>query len=197
MAKLNILLSELVSTSLIEWLRRAGDYAPSVAQRESPIIDHQIGPTVAVGGVILACLARVTVIQHNGLYLTDLLTVRSTLPIPGDVLPFAPGAAEDGTEIGRFERDIRCPEHKFILTCAGTIMSIYFGLVAGDLGKFGQPLRVRRCLPLGASPVAAEAEAGKMIVCPECRGLVWPTEGHASPVFHADNSRLVYQSFLD
>lgn len=193
MSNLKVLPSELVIECLVNWMSRAGEYAPSVGARPEPIREHQIGPTVAVGGIILGCLCPVTVMQENGMYMTDLLIVRSTLPTPEDVLPIMPGTDPHGTEIVRLERDIRSPEHQFILGCAGAMMSVYFGIVAGDLGKFGQPLTVRRCLPLAGGDAAGQP--GQMIVCPECQGYVFPGRGHETPVFRHDDCRLVYQSF--
>jgi hypothetical protein len=184
--------SELIMECLMTWQPGSGKWAPTLHRFPRPILDHQDGPAILIGGLLLAGMTKTTLLIDNQMYLVDTFIIHNVMSRPIGL------AAEDTqvepVEIMRLNRHPKEPEHKFVLTCASTLMSVYFGLVAGDLGRFGRDERVPACGTNGRAPTCADPGPNAMVSCPDCGGMLFPSiSDHPWPVYRYNDMRIIYR----
>lgn len=185
MAKINMHPMNVIADCLAMWLADSGQWTPTMHQYPRPIFDHQDGPTIMVGGIILAGMVNTTIVDGNQLFMVDTLIVRSTAADPAQL-------GMDGTEIVRLDHLPKEPGHIFILKCASTVMSVYYGMISGDLARFGRPQRGPACRAPGPWPGFPSPDT--MVSCPDCGGMLFPGQvDHPWPVYRYQDMRLIHR----
>lgn len=170
----------------------SGQWTPTLHRFPKPILDHQTGPTILLGGILLGAMTKTTSLDSymNEMYFTDTFIVRSVMARP--VYLSAEGTQVEGSEIIRIERHRKSPEDKYLLGCASSAMSIYYGLVCGDLARFGMPEKAPtecrdRIVPDNPRP-------NTMVSCQDCGGMLFPGMiDHPWPVYKHGDMRLIYR----
>jgi hypothetical protein len=192
MAAIPLHISELIMECLTTWLAGSGRWTPTLHRYPKPIQRHQTGPTILLGGMLLGAMTKTTCFDrdNNQMYFSDTFIVRSVMARP--VHLSAEGTQVDGSEIIRIERHRKSPEDKYLLECASSAMSIYYGLVCEDLARFGRPEKAPtvcrdRIVPDNPQP-------NVMVSCPDCGGMLFPgLIDHPWPVYRSGDMRLIHR----
>jgi hypothetical protein len=193
MPAIPIHLSELIEKCLNEWFDGSGKWTPTLHRLPKPILDNQYGPTLQIGGLLLAAMTKTTSVECNQMYLVDTFIVRCVLGQPVK-LAFE-GEHVEPVEFLRLERRPGIPEREYIFGCASTFMSVYFGLVAGDLARFGRDERVPECRRPDPMMFFSDPGPDAMVSCPQCGGMLFPGQiDHPWPVYRHNDMRLIYRA---
>jgi hypothetical protein len=181
--------SELIMECLTAWFAGSGRWTPTLHRYPEPIFDQQTGPTFLVGGLLLGAVSRAPVLFGNRLTIIDTFIARNVMAQP--IKLAGDGSQSEPLEMIRLDRHPDAPVHKYALTCASSTMSVYFGLIAGDLAKYGRDERVPEC----RSPVVpTDPQPDSMVSCPDCGGMLFPgMVDHVWPVYRHSDMRLIYQ----
>jgi hypothetical protein len=174
---------------LTVWLAGSGRWTPTLHRYPKPILHQQTGPTILIGGMLLGAVCRAPFLFKDQLTILDTFIVRNTMGRP--IRLAAEGSQTEPLEMIRLDRHPDSTEPNFVLTCASSFMGVYFGLICGDLAKFGRDERVPVCRP---PVVPIDPPPNSMISCPDCEGMLFPEQiDHPWPVYRHGDMRLIYR----
>jgi hypothetical protein len=190
MAAIPLHISELIMECLTAWLAGSGRWTPTLHRYPKPILDQQIGPTILVGGLMLGAVVRTPFLYKERLTIVDTFIVRSTMAQP--IRLAVEGSQTGPLEMIRLDRHPKSPAHEYVFGCASSFMSVYFGLICGDLARFGRDERVEECR--GRIVPDNPPEPYTMIQCQDCGGMLFPGMiDHAWPVYRHGDMRLIHR----